>query len=134
MNFGEKTKRRVTVNITSLVDILIVLLLFFMLTTQFIHMEILNLNISADGKNTENQTIKKPIIKITLVGSGKFNLNGNEYNLLHLKEKLKPLIEGPDEKDIIAACKKKANVQDVVSAIDYIKEVGGKNISIAEDK
>jgi len=134
MNFGEKTKKRISINITSLVDILIVLLLFFMLTTQFLHMEILNLSISADGKSSNLSPTKKPILKITLIGSGKFTINGNEFNLLQLKEKIKPLLDGPDEKDIIVVCKKSADVQDVVYAIDYIKAVGGKNISIAEDK
>jgi biopolymer transport protein ExbD len=134
MNFGEKTKKRVTINITSLVDILIVLLLFFMLTTEFIKMEIIKLNISGDIKANNNQAVKKSIVKIILTGANKFILNGSEYNLLQLKDKIKPLIDGTDEKDIILVCKKNSDVQDVVSAIDYIKAVGGKNISIAEDK
>ena len=134
MNFGEKTRRRVTINITSLVDILIVLLLFFMLTTQFIHMEILNLNLSGDVKGASKSDTKKASIIITLTGSGKFILDGNEFNFLQLKEKIKPLLKDSPEKDIMIVSKKKADVQDVVTAIDYIKSVGGKNISLAEDK
>ena len=131
MNFGEKPKKRVTINITSLVDILIVLLLFFMLTTQFIHMEILNLNLTGDSGNAANQTSKNNPIIITLTGAGNFSFEGNEFNLLQLKEKVKPLLE--KNTNIMITSKKEASVQDVVTAIDYIQAVGGKNISLAED-
>lgn len=135
MNFGEKTRRRITINITSLVDILIVLLLFFMLTTQFIHMEILNLNLEADTKTISKETTtKNAVIIITLTGAGKFALDGEEFYLLQLKEKMKQLLEDMPQKDIMIVSKKTASVQDVVTAVDYIKSVGGKNISLTEDK
>ena len=133
MNFGEKTRKRVTINITSLVDILIVLLLFFMLTTQFIHMERLNLNISPGNQIANSDSAPEAKIKIILIGDGKFTLNGREFNLLQLREKIKPLLEDASERNIIIACKNKAYLQDVVLAIDYIKAAGGKNVSIAED-
>ena len=134
MNFGEKTRTRISINITSLVDILIVLLLFFMLTTQFVHMEILNLSLSGDNKGAVKGAPKNAAIIVTLTGSGRFIINGNEFNLLQLKEKIKPLLGKSAEKDIMIVSKKKASVQDVVTAIDYIKAVGGRNISLAEDK
>ncbi len=133
MNFGEKPKKRITINITSLVDILIVLLLFFMLTTQFLHMEILNLNLSNDSKDSESGAAKSKTILVTLTGSGKFLLDGKEYNLLQLDEKIKPLLEKFTEAEIVVSSKKTASVQDVVTAIDSIKSSGGKNISLAED-
>ncbi len=133
MNFGEKTKRRVSINITSLVDILIVLLLFFMLTTQFIHMETLHLSLSGD-EDTSRPIASNFAIIVTLTGKGNFVLNGKEFNLLQLKDKIKPLLGNEGEKDVVIVSKKIASVQDVVTAIDYIKAVGGKNISLAEDK
>lgn len=134
MNFGEKTRRRVTINITSLVDILIVLLLFFMLTTQFIHMEILNLSLEGNPKISSKNNTNNTAIVITLEGAGKFTLSGSTFSLLQLKEKIKPLLENTSKKDIVIVGKKHASVQDVVTAIDYIKDVGGRNISLAEDK
>lgn len=134
MNFGEKTKKRVSINITSLVDILIVLLLFFMLTTQFIHMEILNLSLSNDAATLAKPITNNSAIIITLTGKGNFMLNEKEFNLLQLKDKIKPLLEKQEEKNIVIISKKNAVIQDVVTAIDYIQAVGGKNISLAEDK
>jgi biopolymer transport protein ExbD len=134
MNFGGKARRRVAINITSLVDILIVLLLFFMLTTQFVHMEILNLSLEGDVKVSSKDSVKDSTIFVTLEGGGNFTLNGNTFNLLQLKEKIKPLLDSNPIKDIVIVNKKQASVQDVVTAIDYIKVVGGKNISLAEDK
>ena len=135
MNFGEKPRKRIAINITSLVDILIVLLLFFMLTTQFLHMEILNLNLAGDAAGIGNKNNQKTaLITITLTGGGIFVLNGNQFNLLQLKEKIKPLLDASEEKDVVVIAKKKALVRDVVTAIDYIKSVGGVNVSLAEDK
>ena len=133
MDFGEKPKKRVTINITSLVDILIVLLLFFMLTTQFVHMEIINLSLAGNSGDTETKTSNNKTITVTLIGESKFSLNGDEFNLLELKDKIKPLLDKTADIDIIIVSKKEAMVQDVVTAIDYIKSIGGKNISLAED-
>lgn len=134
MNFGEKPKRRISINITSLVDILIVLLLFFMLTTQFTHMEILNLSVVSNNKGGGKAVKNNPTITITLIGDKKFSFRGSEFNLLQLKERIKPFLENAEEKDIMIMNTNKSSVQDVVTAIDYIRAVGGKNISIAEDK
>ena len=105
-----------------------------MLTTQFIHMEILNLNLSGNTSEKPKPASARPPLIVTLTGSGNFILEGSEYNLLQLKDKMKPLLEKNKENDILLVSKKIASVQDVVTAIDYIKNAGGKNISLAEDK
>lgn len=133
MNFGEKQRARVSINITSLVDILIVLLLFFMLTTQFVRMEILNINIAGNNEVVPGNSVKDSDIIIILLGKSRFSIAGNEFNLLQLKEKLKPILDKATNKNIIIISKPQAVVQDVVSAIDYIKAVGGKNISLAQE-
>lgn len=133
MDFGEKPRRRLSINITSLVDILIVLLLFFMLTTQFIQMEVLHLNLSGKSSQNEPSTDGKAAITITLVGGGRFMLEGGEFNLLELKDKLKPKLGEYPEGQIIISSRIKASVQDIVSAMDYIKAIGGNNISVQEE-
>ena len=134
MDFGEKPRKHVTINITSLVDILIVLLLFFMLTTQFIHMEILNVNFSDTTEIGTNNSEDNQSVIITLTGNNKFILDGNEFSLIQLQEKVKPLIDKNPTTDITLLSKQETIVQDIVTAIDSIKAVGGINVSVAEDE
>lgn len=134
LNFGEKPRQRMSINITSLVDILIVLLMFFMLTTQFSRMEVLNLDLA--GKVSDTQAIKNdksPVI-ITLTGSGKFLLSGKQFDLIFLKDKLTPLLAENKARPIAIFSNEKAAVQDVVTAMDYIRVIGGTNVSLAEEK
>lgn len=132
MNFGEKPKKRVTINITSLVDILIVLLLFFMLTTQFVHISAMRLNIM--GITSENEEkADDGVIVITLIGGNKFIIEGNKFNLFQLQERIGLLLNNNKEKSIAIIIQNGVVVQEIVSAMDYIKMAGGKNISISED-
>lgn len=133
MNFGEKPRKRITINITSLVDILIVLLLFFMLTTQFIHMNALHLSVSTSVSDSESLNKNTDAIVIKLIGSNQFVIDGRKFDLLQLQEKIKPLLNKNKESDITLLSKKEVVVQEIVMAIDYIKAAGGKNISLAED-
>ena len=133
MDFGEKPKKRISINITSLVDILIVMLLFFMLTTQFIRMEVLHLDMFGNKNTGAAQEQNKTAITISLIGGGMFELSDSEFNLLQLKDKMKPLLEKNPDSPIILRSKSKAEVQDVVTAMDFINAVGGKNISVEED-
>lgn len=134
MDFGEKPRKRISINITSLVDILIVLLLFFMLTTQFVRMQVLNLSVAGSGnKQAETTTEDKNSITITLPGEGRFIMDGQEFNLLQLKDKIQPLLKDSPNSTFTLLSRHEANIQDVVSAMDYIKSVGGNNISIEED-
>ena len=133
MDFGEKPKRRIYINITSLVDILIVLLMFFMLTTQFIRMEALNLSLmGSGGADLQGAKEEKPVV-ITLIGSGKFVFEGREFSLLFLKDKIKPFLEANQANPVIIYSREAAMVQDVVTAMDYIRVIGGTNVSVAED-
>ncbi len=132
MDFGEKPKRRIYINITSLVDILIVLLMFFMLTTQFIRMEGLNLSLmGSGGADLQGAKEAKPVV-ITLIGSGKFVFEGREFSLLFLKDKIKPFLEANQASPVIIYSREAALVQDVVTAMDYIRVIGGTNVSVVE--
>lgn len=133
MDFGEKPRRRIQINITSLVDILIVLLLFFMLTTQFIRMEVINLNLSGNKAAQSQEIAEDKSIIITLAGSGRFMFEGEEFSLLYLKDKIRPLLQKNNANSIVIFSKDQASVQDVVTAMDYLRSIGGTNISIAED-
>lgn len=152
MNFGETRRKKVAINITSLVDILIVLLLFFMLTTQFVKMGALELSFSeklpskslqktqqnqeasvATGEETAMKTgsgnSNAGMLKIYLKGGGNFILNNIEFSLFELREKIEPLIRSQSNRNIVVVTTNEAEVQDLVTAMDVIKSVGGRNLS-----
>ncbi len=108
------------------------LLLFFMLTTQFIRMEVLNLSLVGDGGHKKDVVGYKPVV-VTLVGLGRFVMDGSEFILLYLKDSISPVLEKNKAAPIILVSKAEAPVQDIVTAMDYIRQSGGTNISIAED-
>ncbi len=133
MNFGERTKKKININITSLVDILIVLLLFFMLTTQFVRTENINLNLAGNISNQTKQNGSSAII-VKLIKPGRFAIGGSEFQIQQLRDKIKAILtKEKEEVAIILVTKKGISVQDLVTAIDSIKNAGGKNISISEE-
>ncbi len=133
MNFGERTKKKININITSLVDILIVLLLFFMLTTQFVRTENINLNLAGNISNQPAQNVTNTII-VKLSKPGRFSIGRSEFPIQQLGDKMKAILtKEKEENEIILVTQKSISVQDLVTAMDYIKQAGGKNISISEE-
>ncbi len=135
MQFERSVRRNKGLNLTSLIDVIFLLVVFFMLTSKYISYQAINLNFLPDKKEEAEKLSVGVTLYIELLANNNFLLDGKKYRLNQLKTVINPIINknnSLDDFSIILVSRKGVIVQEVVQAMDYIKSMGIKNISLVE--
>lgn len=131
MEFERKSTYKRKLNLTPLIDVIFLLVIFFMLTSKFVVSNSVDLGISTVQENDKISQDKSAIV-VVLSPNGKFMMNGEKHSLERLESSVRNLIKYNKNKDITIISTKGVTVQDMVKAMDKIKKAGGKNISFAD--
>ena len=120
------------VNLTPLVDCVFQLLIFFMVTTVFIHAK--GLAVDLPGKAEEEQQSKKKDINIIVNEDGSYEIAGEFINRSLLDKKIKELMDVYDNQNVIIQGNIEALHKDIVFVIDMAKSAGAKDIAFATEE
>jgi biopolymer transport protein ExbD len=125
-------RHEATVELTPLIDVVFLLLIFFMVSTTFIRETQLKINLpEASG---ELQEVEKGTIEITVDGRGEYSINdrllvnSDKRTLVRALQEM--LDEGRDSERVIITADANAAHQFVVRAMDAAGSVGLTRISI----
>jgi biopolymer transport protein ExbD len=118
------------VNLTPLIDIVFLLVIFFMLSSSFVQTEIMNLSFSET--NASASVGKDQSILVRVLDNKRIELNDRKFTFREFPKKLSRLIADYPKRDIIVVAEKKVSVQGLVTTIDMIDIAGGKNVTIAK--
>lgn len=133
MLIEEKQRRKNSISITPLIDVVFILLLFFMLSSTFSKMKQIQMKtpLLSEGSliNEKNEVEKFLLINgnTILVNSIKYNIKSNEFQNL-----LEEYILNKKKIDISAT--KEVKIQNLISFIDYISLIGISNINLAKSE
>ena len=135
MNFSRAEEDRLDVNITPLIDVVFLLLIFFMVTTTFNQQA--ELRVDLPEASSEEQSLEVVPIEITIDPSGTYYVNGqslvnNQANTLY--QSLQKIVANDKEKTVIIRADASTPHQAVVTAMDAVKRVGLANLRIATSK
>ncbi len=134
INIKRATRNRLNggINLTPLIDIVFLLLIFFMLTANFIQNEGLKINVPKT-KSTPGK-VKKENIIIYLTRENKIYFKGKFLTENQLFNELKKEIITNPEKVVILKSDKQALVEKAVKILDIAKNAGAKKFVIATKK
>ena len=132
MKFKRTLREELSINITPLIDVVFLLLIFFMLTTTFSRETRLLINLpEANADIAENQS---PQIEITVAREGGYTINGRAL----INSRLETLMRGLELESggdlnvpIILIADAEATHQSVVTAMDAISQSGFTRMNIA---
>jgi len=129
MDFAPARSRRgVIINVTSLIDVMFLLLIFFMVSSTFTNQPAIKLVLPRSA--TAEQSAVTPSI-VYLTESGRLYLNDRELSREELARALTQLQAGTGEDRIVLRADENASHGSVVSLIDLIKESGFTRVSLA---
>ncbi len=92
MGLKKRNKVNAEFNMSSLTDIIFLLLIFFMLTSSMVH-------ISVDLPEADARTIASSTVTVTIAEDGSYKLNGRVVPLNELQEKIYAKIAAEDKKE-----------------------------------
>ncbi len=131
MNFKRQNREAVDVNLTPLIDIVFLLLIFFMVSTTFTKENHLSINLpeaSAEASETQPQAIE-----ILISASGEYRINDQtliNHQLDTLKRGLQKALAERQTVPVVITADAKTPHEAVVRAMDAAGQLGLVNLSI----
>lgn len=135
MNFQRQRKDTIELNLTPLIDVVFILLIFFMVTTTFDREAELKIELP-DAGGTE-KTVEK-YIDVSIDSTGRYFINRNNVGKLDSKDLQKALISARDQlkasqPPIVISADQATTHQAVITLLDAARQVGLLHISYAVD-
>ncbi len=126
MKILQKGKRRFRLDITPLIDVVFLLLIFFMLTFS-IHGQ--GIDIDLPGESSGAQASETPLT-LTVDEKGWVRINDENVDLNSLVPELEEKLTLKKDKDLIVEIHKKVQYDLFVRVLDLAKKAGTENFSI----
>lgn len=132
MKFRRKPRENVEINLASLIDVVFILLLFFVVTTTFTRETQLKVDLpeAASGTPPEQTELK---LEVLIAADGAFSLNGKallESNLSSLMAALQKESDGDNSLPLIISADGKTPHQAVITAMDAAGKLGFAHLRI----
>lgn len=127
----QKKSRGLIINVTSLIDVMFLLLIFFMVTSTFKNQPAINLVLPRSS--TAVETADKPTV-LYLSANGDVYLNDTLMEPEKLQEELERLQVTTGDDRMVMSADQEAEHGDVVELIDTIKQSGFTRVSISARK
>lgn len=132
MKFQRTLKEEVSVNMTPLIDVVFLLLIFFMVTTTFSRNTNLLINLpEATGQITEQQPQE---IEILIAQNGTYSVNGRQLVNTERETLMRTIAEvsgGDTTIPLIITADAATTHQAVVTAMDAVAQLGFTSLNIA---
>jgi len=132
VKFQRSLKEEVSVNLTPLIDVVFLLLIFFMVTTTFSRNTNILINLpEASGEAVEQQPVE---IEILIAQNGTYSVNGRQLVNSQIETLMRVVAEvsgGDNSIPMIITADANTTHQSVVTAMDAVAQLGFTSLNIA---
>lgn len=131
MNFKRQNREEVAVNLTPLIDIVFLLLIFFMVSTTFTKENHLSIDLPEATAEAANAPIQA--LEILISASGEYSVNDQSLvnaQLQTLKRALQKMLGERETAPVVITADAKTPHEAVVKAMDAAGQLGLVNLSI----
>jgi biopolymer transport protein ExbD len=132
VNFQKRRSEEPELNLTSLIDVVLLLLIFFMLSTRFIDEGRIQMRLPEAG--AEPQATEASVLEIEVTAQGGYRVNGRTVandDPASLAEALRRAAGGDRTVPLTIRADARATHQSVVTAMDVAGRAGFRQINIA---
>ena len=123
-----KKKKNIEINVAPLIDIVFLLLIFFMLTSEFTDFKTIDM-ISPNQSNANIQKNDLPII-INLSEKGIIEIDKSEIKLEELSETIQMKLLNSKNNKIIISTLNETKINNLIILVDTIRNLGIENIAL----
>jgi biopolymer transport protein ExbD len=133
LKFQRKQREEVELNMTSLIDVVLLLLIFFMMSTKFIDEGRLHVRLPAAGVQPDQSSLKETV-EIEVTAEGNYRVGGRDlvnHSPDTLATALARATNGNRAQPLTIRADARAVHQSVVTAMDVAGRLGYRQINIA---
>lgn len=133
MKFRRKPRENVEINLASLIDVVFILLLFFVVTTTFTRETQLKVDLPEAASGTPPEQTELKQMELTIAADGTYSLNGQqlmESNLDNLIAALQKESEGDNSLPLTISADAQTTHQAVITAMDAAGKLGFSHLRL----
>ena len=123
-----KKKKSIEINVAPLIDVVFLLLIFFMLTSEFTDFKTIDM-ISPNQSNASIEKKNLPII-INLSEEGLIEIDKAEVKLENLSEIIQRKLINTKNKKIVISTLNETKINNLIIVVDMIRSLGIENIAL----
>lgn len=127
-----RAKKEPLVMIIPMIDIMLFLLVFFMISTIYM-VQTNTLPVSLPQSSTAKQEMRPNIVPITVMESGDVLFDKDSVPNQQLTEKIHKALESDKDTIFVLRGDKAARYESVVAVLDLLKKSGARRVSIATE-
>ena len=127
MEFTPKKKRRVMINVTSLIDVMFLLLIFFMVTSTFLDQPGMKLELPS-AESAEVARVEKLVLYIS--SDNEVVFNGMPVALDDLEETMLAALSDIEDRTLVLNADKSVQHGTVIRVMDIAKKIGLEKLVI----
>jgi biopolymer transport protein ExbD len=128
VRFRERREESPSVDLTPLIDVVFLLLIFFMVSTTFVNRSGLDLQLPEAQSRTEQQPDDP--IRIGVGADGGYTVNGEEVSAKRLQAALTQQAKGREDPQVVVAADRAARHGAVTRAMDAASQAGLSRFAI----
>ena len=128
MEFPRYQRLKQELSVAPLIDVVFLLLIFFMLTSTFIEPEAVDLML--EGGQSATVTPTEPL-EVQVTTEGTIRLNGLRLSLGQLTTEISARIKGDQERAVTIKADAEVQVQVLVQIMDQVQLAGANNLRLA---
>lgn len=133
MNFLSRSREEPEINLTSLIDVVLLLLVFFMVSTSFVREAEINIRLP-EASAEQVETTDAEVLEIGITQTGNFLLNGRQLvnsDRRRLRAAIEQIMGDDRNVDVVIRADAESTHQATVTAMSVAGDLGFTSINIA---
>lgn len=119
---------RARVSLTPLIDVVFILLVFFMLASTFMEWRSFDLNVAAS--QTRAALDQEPPLRVTINADGRLSLDGQRLAMAQLQQQLAAHIERKPDTRVLLEPASGVKLQSAIDVLDRLRAGGARQVSL----
>ena len=128
MEFPRPPRRDVRIDISALIDVVFLLLIFFAVSTTFLESTGLDLELPSADTSAAPETRD---VTVWIGEEGNLRFDGRDLQLADLETDLKAALEQAERKFVVSMADRNARLEHVVQVMDLARKSGAVGLTIA---
>lgn len=131
MRFKQKSQSVDNIDVSPLIDMVFILLIFFMVTTTFVK----DMKLDLDRPSAASaSTASAKVIRVYIDNTGEVYIDNQSVKVWAIQSKLRDLLRSSTEKSVLVVSDTNIPVSNLIDVIDECRMSGAKDVAVSTTK
>ncbi len=131
MRFRQRKTEEANVDMSPLIDMVFILLIFFMVSSTFV--KDMKLDLERPGASSASRASSK-VIRVYIDNTGDTFIDGQSVKIWAIQSKLRDMLRASTQKSVLVISDDTIAVQKLIDVVDQCRLSGAKDVAVATQK